>query len=285
MRSRLQTSEYDAGLDWVTATGDVRLERIGHKWVFGGLGRVRPWKFLNYTGRIGNNVAVGVNLKQLRFIVMAWGNMAKPVYEDIAHIPSARCTRLDMQITAAIPRIDIQGLYNDLKDIHNVSIILSRRGSTLYVGSRNSERFGRLYDKGAEAFQRPGELYRYELEYKRATAHKAFMLLRDNYQDRQNIIISNVCEFFENHGIPVPEIKHNSNSIIHYATVERDDIRTINWIRLQVIPALRRLQENGHNIRELLLDIFDGIGDENQITIEMEKLQLPLWPLDGRQSM
>jgi len=111
------------------------------------------------------------------------------------------------------------------------------------------------------------------------------MLLRDNYQDRQNIIISNVCEFFENHGIPVPEIKHNSNSIIHYATVERDDIRTINWIRLQVIPALRRLQENGHNIRELLLDIFDGIGDENQITIEMEKLQLPLWPLDGRQSM
>lgn len=64
-------------------------------------------------------------------------------------------------------------------------------GDTLYIGSRESSRFGRFYDKGLEQGQVPNLLTRFEAEMKRSASVVAFGLLCDtSLEDWPNLINS-----------------------------------------------------------------------------------------------
>jgi hypothetical protein len=65
-------------------------------------------------------------------------------------------------------------------------------GDTLYVGSRDSGRFTRVYDKGLEQGEAPGLLTRVESEVKRRNALTAFNLLCETDVNAWNKLISDV---------------------------------------------------------------------------------------------
>lgn len=77
----------------------------------------------------------------------------------------AKATRLDLQITTAKPRGWSQyGLYSRMReDGKNVSGLVgtTANGETVYVGSRSSARYTRIYEKGDDNI-----LLRFETEYK-----------------------------------------------------------------------------------------------------------------------
>jgi len=127
-------------------------------------------------------------------------------------------------------------------------------GGTLYVGSRSSDAFGRLYDKGALLnTQLPGtrqipiaQLWRAEIEYKAKRARAAWEASQAlaNGVARRTFIADTVLTWFQNHGVYLP-IMPTSPSIVSVASRACDDIRTIKWFHEQVRPAILRVSENG----------------------------------------
>lgn len=94
----------------------------------------------------------------------------------------ARCTRIDIQVTDKLGKIQINDVVNAVEagkycGFFDYSIINSKRGkykgTTVYFGSRNGQKFGRLYDKFAESRGREDGI-RYEVEFKESLADEAY---------------------------------------------------------------------------------------------------------------
>lgn len=93
-----------------------------------------------------------------------------------ANREDSRITRIDLAFDLLDTGFNIQQRYNELKS-GNVKCSTSRAnlvvgldgGQTLYVGSRQSDKFLRIYDKAAE-MSIPGDWVRVELEVKGDTA-------------------------------------------------------------------------------------------------------------------
>lgn len=93
-------------------------------------------------------------------------------------------SRLDLQVTVWTEGSEValaSDAWDRLKTLPNgrgrprsFSLIVNHpMGQTLYVGSRSSDNFGRLYDKGVESKLGPaGLLWRYEVELKRDPAQR-----------------------------------------------------------------------------------------------------------------
>jgi hypothetical protein len=95
----------------------------------------------------------------------------------------ARCTRIDIQVTDKLGKIQINDVVNAVEagkycGFLNYSIINSKRGkykgTTVYFGSRNGQKFGRLYDKFAESRGRETGT-RYEVEFKESLANESYL--------------------------------------------------------------------------------------------------------------
>lgn len=95
----------------------------------------------------------------------------------------ARCTRIDINVTDRLNIIRLQDVIDSLESgnycgFRDYEIRHSCRGkykgTTVYLGNRNSQKFGRLYDKFAES--RGAETgIRYEVEFKESLANEVFI--------------------------------------------------------------------------------------------------------------
>lgn len=155
------------GCDWLTATfehydfhsraavflGDLREweQQCGSKLV--------PWRAMGYSGWHCGQVDYGE--RPDGHIVRLSGEVARLFWWRVFPM-ATRISRFDLQITVDIgrnPTKEVTRLYNNLyhqykNKPHKPSIRLvcgTNVGATLYLGKRSSERFGRLYDKGAES--------------------------------------------------------------------------------------------------------------------------------------
>jgi hypothetical protein len=105
-------------------------------------------------------------------VVEAKGNRAQEFYNWIITKPSIvagewYCTRIDLQVTKPGPdAYDPHKAYTRLRKPKGLH--LSDTGNTLYVGSRKSDSFWRIYDKTPE-------LLRVEIELKGKQAKRAFV--------------------------------------------------------------------------------------------------------------
>jgi hypothetical protein len=96
---------------------------------------------------------------------------------DRAIKANAKITRLDLAIDLVGREIDISSIAKDIQDGKCIGtartwehIVSQNKGETLYIGSRQSERFARLYNKSAQTNLQDVEWFRLEVELKGDTA-------------------------------------------------------------------------------------------------------------------
>lgn len=268
-----------AETDWLTAITDSDLDSqhlrtISNRWLGRSL-KIRPWAMRGYHGQSGNDlegytggVAYGEKLgdKDVSSILQAWGDVSIRVGNELLELHHFHVSRMDYAVTVLfsekLPPVSAWDLgSNTLPSCKVVRIVPEGdEGGTLYVGSRGSDKFGRIYDKGAQLGTVPPKLYwRWEVEFKGQCARQAF----SNYSEcqdpgaRRQLVASEVRAFFHDHEIPTPIIRDVSwdRPMIRYATRVRCSNTTIQWLQQQVQPALRNLQGAGR-----LGDALDALG-------------------------
>lgn len=170
----------------------------------------------------------------------------------------AHITRIDIQVTVPKPE-NYKGMamLKGFRTIYsNPSIIVDSQGnSTLYLGSRSSEKMFRLYEK----YDIDGKPYlRYEVETKGAIARELWppvidteiargylknesgKLLHTKYSKKQFKAIESVLDGF---GVKAKVMKENPN--------------TVQWLNDSVTPALIKLLNN-HDTYEVTAKIIIG---------------------------
>jgi Putative phage replication protein RstA len=285
--TELAVEKKSAGVDWLTVTvKDQELRRIVFEFTSDALSRLkdqgyvqRPWSFRGYTGysaagfRWGDRhdssiVMLSGQTAQLNWPVMlAWATNITRI--DLAvtitlHEPVQRVAR------AAYDRIVTDG-HRPCKSIQKYSFIENNEGGeTFYLGSRASDQYGRLYDKGREKGAAldlpPGKCWRYEVEFKAYRAGRIGRQLlesaRRNDDGARLDIAQTVYKWFLSRGV-VPIWKTDMGtaySTESYARVTDDDI-SLRWLSTQVSPTVRRL-------------IAKGLGDEVIASLGLEGIDI-----------
>lgn len=177
----------DCGIDYITATAtlqpkikvlrDVGLELIESEASQGN--SVRKWRGLGYAGTVCGSVSVGIG--EQGSIVRLSSGVARDDWFSV--FPwCTNVSRLDLQVTVR-QGIDAQTVLRNhwesagrirsqMKRPPIAKLISDHHGpQTLMLGSRQSDRYGRIYDKGLESgLPELQGAVRYELETKNAVA-------------------------------------------------------------------------------------------------------------------
>lgn len=253
-----------SGIDWLTVT--TTNDATGLVWydVFSRYAeRTKDWRNKWYEGKQAEKYRWGYSSKQ-GYIFVCTGRVVPEIFALV--VPAAKnVTRVDFQVTVELPKA-IRGLAEnyyasmcDCKKRKYALIKNSKGGSTLYVGSRQSEQFGRVYDKGVESGEfKPGLLWRYEVELKghRGDAiarrllayHPAGNTERIGEMNRsvRSAIVPAVYDWFEERGVPPLFDKSGDNELVVEIgrTVTTDD-RKLEWLTSQVKPTVQDFVARG----------------------------------------
>ena len=158
---------FETGVDWLTVTCNdaatrEQFDEFGYQVLSeeARLGNdIRPWSMKGFTGLNGGHIAVGkrddTSLIRLSSR-LAWSHWRRP------YQLATNCSRIDFQVTIS----DVSHIDEFLRDREReawthasrfkrppeVSFRFSNRtGSTLYLGSRQSDSFARVYNKWSES--------------------------------------------------------------------------------------------------------------------------------------
>ncbi len=266
MRQQKNLMALDAGIDWLTATSNK--ECAGYAWydLFRQWaadhreeeGAIEDWRNAWYVGqKVSNTVRWGYSEQNGGYILIASGPAAGDFWRQV-HQTSHNVTRLDLQVTvkAQVPLPNLAEkcyLYakeNNTSATKKYSLVRNNEGgSTLYVGSRQSAFFGRMYDKGIQAglTEVPGELWRYEVEIKQPKAYATSQTIAAETSDpnqHAHLVAAYVHSWFTDRAVE-PRFSANLRSIaeigytLHKTTIERK----IEWLRTQVAPTVNKLIE------------------------------------------
>ena len=113
---------------------------------------MKRWQWKGYDGYQGEGFRYGMRNEE--GIVILSGLRASEDWQEFA-VKARRCTRIDLAVTVTLKEKDTglaSRLYRSGVERNDANLGYVERsigGSTLYLGSRTSERYGRLYDKGA----------------------------------------------------------------------------------------------------------------------------------------
>lgn len=276
-----------AGIDWLTITAN---EKEAKKMLFDETfylkdklreagEEVRPWKFKGYVGFKVGSLRWGVredsNIAILSGIdaYSNWGRFGRA---------ATNCTRIDLAVTTTLvekwPGL-AEAYYswhengNGRPDVPNLGFTLIKNtdgGETIYVGSRKSQQFGRIYDKGAEQKQEAliGHQWRYEVEYKKPMAGPVLTaLLRcEEGQDLPEKMRSTVHNWFAQRDCP-PVFK-DAGPMIEIETEARvtsDEVK-LWWLSSQVCPSVKSLVERGR-----LEDVVKALGLWERVALDDAK--------------
>lgn len=205
--------------------------------------RSHPWRFMGYIGRAYNGVRYG--LRKDEGIAMLSGPMCQALWDKVA--PNRdQCTRIDLAVTIelevpdkSIASVAYQAALDGISQTNSI-VTNSHGGQTVYLGSRQSKFFGRIYDKGAEQGTEPGKFWRFELECKKPNSEAIVnrLLEADNVGD---FIGEYVARWFEARAIVIPWFRSDIDCAIEMGAVVSSHQKTLEWLRSQVKPALGRL--------------------------------------------
>jgi len=234
--------------------------------------KIRKWGFVGYRGlqiataRQGHfaygekdhSILIQMSGQWVRESWLKWWLMSKKV------------TRIDFAVDITIDqqRITLAKEYFDyLEEMDSAypvrRLILGGRktGQTLYVGSRQSESFGRVYDKGAQQGDMAGVNWRYEVEYKHKMAsliagkigeigaHEALTAENVELSTSLSAVLATVYDWFDNRYVPPLFKRTADDGLIGLKVEKHSHMDKLLWLRQQVSPTTRRL-------------IMAGIGDE-----------------------
>lgn len=260
------------GVDYVTATqqtngGSTELGRLAAQWLADAKrqgNEIREWSSHGYHGLWAGSLGVATN--GARLLVKIGGLEAQEHAKEILdHADSI--SRLDLQSTLRIPnvastfaeRLERQARRFKKKHHANFDIDLrrhDRKGKTLYLGSRTSERFIRIYDKGAES-RHPDlrQCWRAEIQYGKPLAgQRAKELLSEDMGQRW--VCSVVVYELARRGISWDGLLNGAVTVQPSQALHRqsDCARKLDWLRSQVLPTVLSLIDSGYEdeVRKVL---------------------------------
>lgn len=286
--SRPKPEKLNSGVDWITATSDS--DDAGLAWYLvykryvdqtGGpsLIETKGWQDRWYSGVIHKGVAWGRSDKY-GYIIKAQGPPSDIILDKVT--PRAkRVTRVDLQTTVWLNK-PVVGMAMaeylkvlELDKSRNVTVLSnSKGGNTLYIGSRSSQQFGRLYDWGhRHGVAQPGEIWRYEIEYKKPLSDKIARLVTEykTLDERTQIITSTVYTWFAKRG--VRPVFFNASGAGLVASVGKQITATdrkLEWIRTQVAPNLQKLLSDVGAVR-----VREALGLDQSQLIDLLSADLP----------
>ena len=235
----------------------------------------KDWRWNRYSGAAIDGISYGVRDDGCIFRLS--GEMALRHWRSaLKHADN--CSRFDVQVTVRItpPDDDVAGAaYVDAcakaneyqAPTHVRAIVHNGRFESVYLGSRQSSTFGRLYDKYNES-EAPEFLgcWRYEVEVK---APLALELGRRLYTSSQPLaaVVGFVHGWFVKRGVEPRFAPGDSGLRVTHLTEPDDDDRAIRWFREQVGPVVARVSANGRR-GEALAAL--GVGAEVTFTTEAQ---------------
>ena len=168
----------------------------------------------------------------------------------------ARATRVDVHLTAQLYQpyedLALYQLHARLGRHHGRGrqakgrcIVTAGEGQTLQIGKRGGDKYGRLYDKGAETGEHaPGVLWRWECEYLNTPA-QFLGIHRDAYLGGHDTAARLVCAQWDKWGVWVP----GDNTIGVPIPPARprasfDAEKRLRWLGRQVARTVQRLEQN-----------------------------------------
>ena len=166
---------------------------------------------------------------------------------------SNHISRIDLQATVWYNSDQagvIEGLYRDKQEATrkkgetNVTIILNgNRGDTVYVGSRASSQFGRIYDKYRQQKFAPyyENSLRWEVEYKKPLSGEVVMWMLNEHPNDDELA-SKVFSWFSLRGINPPVLPRIGDTAIQALAKVTPIDKKIEWLRKTVRPVYRQLK-------------------------------------------
>lgn len=267
-----------AGIDWLTATVTEKqmcfrmqelADHASNKLIQRG-NFLRPWQFRGYRGWSVAGLRFG--RRDDGCICIVSGEEARLGWSEVLHYAS-NVSRVDLALTflLKVPYPNVAKIvFEYLRELKKQGCLTNRgfswvenhEGSeTLYIGSRRSRAYGRVYDKGLQsgAFEEPGCAWRYEVEFKRDVASAvAKSLYSDHLKDVDvnKRIASTVNDWFVSRYVPCGGEFWVKPYDVEVAARVVDTEATLRWLSVQVSPSVRRLF--GANIDEQR--IYDALG-------------------------
>lgn len=263
----------EAGIDWLSATlpAEHSLAAPTYSAAFDLMqhiadegNRAKPAVRLGYKGVQCGKLFVGDSQQGL--FILASGSAAILAYEHLYHT-EMHISRIDLQVTQwNCPLGDDTGIKSELQAIKHKKTVGRKAnrqirhtgddsgGYTLYIGSRTSESFMRLYNKDKES---KDEYYRtawrYEVELHNAAATAAAISLQSQKSTLEASITATVSAYCRERGLLVNwPIDQRLNVIRPIPKDEADDVRSIAWLTSQVRPTVQRLIRAGMQVDVLV---------------------------------
>lgn len=238
------------------------------------VGVSRDWWFVGYRGWVCGAVAFG--RRDADCIAQVSGGLATSAVEFLPE--GLNTSRIDLQLTVLV-EADVSGLIEAMTQ----AVLEARKGregrafgvrkiasygdgDTLYLGSRQSEQFGRIYDKGRESEGGyPKGSLRFEVEYKGAWARRVNALLMQAGCSCA-VVAGLVRGFYEKRGLDVVLTGESLDVDLGDTTpIEGPHERSMRWLRLQVAPAIARLLREGVEMGDVVEAL--GLGDEGRAIV------------------
>lgn len=252
------------GIDWLTVTaaepGPIRallnaatkrraiLERLGET--------NKKGAFQGYVGQHTGPLFVGA--RQDGVLVKESGASAEELFGLVDWV-GLHCSRIDLQATVRLPvydptiaqelrvrraraKTDAKGKLKPRQEY----IGREGNGDELRIGSRESPRYGRVYDKdkqsGDERYQRA---WRFEIECKKVMAPKMVEYLLAA-PGRHGAMVAALIGQFTDWGIEIPIV---GDGVLVAGSIGRRDFkadRSMKWLEEQVAPTIERLLATVH---------------------------------------
>jgi len=215
-------------------------------------------KLLGYYGRSVGGCFVGE--RQQDYMAQFSSHHADAVFSNI-YRSDAHVSRIDIRADVTYPVMPLDIARKGYRDAirANNELPLSRRrklyllvgsdgGDTLYLGSPTSESRGRLYNKEVQSkhdlFMRT---WRYEVILRNNRAVRAAEILFSRGESYSGAALGIVATWYASRGVSVRGWGGGEEIPINLARTISTDIDTrLEWLRRQVAPALRYLEEAGY---------------------------------------
>lgn len=156
----------------------------------------------------------------------------------------AKVTRLDIAIDARDCEIDIAEVYKAAQDAKSQGSVQSINlisgvdgGATLYLGSRQSDKFARLYDKGVQT-KDGGDWKRLELELKGDVAKQYARVIAMTDSSIASFVWSIASKMFMTEAGNYPTLGAHSD-LVSMPKIEKVT-DTEKWLCTQIIPVIEK---------------------------------------------
>jgi len=258
--------------DWVTLTS-------WHIDAFDGLmsdpESAKEVRRLNYVGRQEGKLFVGSGEQDGYFhkMLQVSGRDSNLWIDSLAYLEDVECTHLDIQTTCEWENSDIFAIAERLRDRFLVDYRTSREGDTVYIYSRLSDKFIRIYQKTAD-------IVRFEVAYKKPYARvmfqqfqvinsKALLSCEDVASERERLMRDWLSwELWKLQDGVLNSIFSDclgSNPIRPPKFVPAPENNTERWLRKIVAPALQKYVNSHEADPYLVHHLVRILGASNEL--------------------